>query len=98
MYLRLAGGAWAFLLAYPDRLASLLPLLEQLCEVCSLKKLKRLLLCRREKLGGSLHDMLLTVGYHLRPFIHRPEQIGIIHGVGGNFGFDRAVQTVGLFL
>ena len=62
-----------FLLIYPKRLASLLPLLEQLCEVCSLEKLKRLQLCGREKLGGSLQDVLLTVSYHLGPFIHRPE-------------------------
>src|SRR5262245_12158516 len=91
-------GAWDFLLFYPYRLASLLPLLEHLREVCSLKKLKRLLLWRREELGGGLHDVLLTVSYHLCPFIHRPEQVGIIHGVCGNFGFDGVLQPVALFL
>ena len=46
-------------------------LLEQLGEVCFLEKLKRVLLCRCEKLGGRLHDVLLMVSDHLRPFSQR---------------------------
>src|SRR2546425_2133198 len=98
MCLHLVGDAWDFLLVYPYRLASLLPLLEHLCEVCSLKKLKRLLLCRREELGGGLQDVLLMVSYHPRPFVHRPEKVSIIYCVCGNFGFDGALQPVALFL
>jgi len=42
--------------------------------------------------------MLLMVGCHPRPFVLGSEQVGIIHGVGSNLGFDGTLQPVGLFL